>query len=221
MKTILRVLGYGFLIVVVVGCRKPVDLPSTARNPDQLGSGEPYVGEGFALVIPPGWRNITDLAFGNRKLYLNGDGIGPPAIDETGAPLQIGMTVEMWANTTDSLEKGLEDLISNAKRNRRLEFVGEAKVDSYRLTDGTNAALLTMGFIKEGRRRSLQMKLLAKDSDSNGWIVSAFLVGGKDSTIPTADSTVAKLLRAHVTSFCFDPARLATPKSADKGSQIE
>ena len=221
MKTTLSVLGYGFLIVVLVGCQKPVDLPSSVKESGRIESGEPYVGQGFALVIPPGWRNITELASGNRKLYLNGDGIGVPAMDETGAPLQVGMMVEMWANTKDSLEKGVESLISNARRNRRLEFVNEAKVDSYRLNDGTSAALLTMEFIKEGSRRSLQMKLLAKDSNSSGWIVSAFVVGGKDSTIPTADSTVVKLLRAHVTSFCFDPAKLATPKSADKGSRIE
>ncbi len=232
MKTIVIVLGVSLSILVFSGCREPGDQQSTAeqnepttavtpKKPDQIAVGELYVTDEFALLIPAGWRNMKSLTSGNLKLYLNGDGIGVPAVDETRAPLQIGMTVEKYRNTTDSLAKGIKRLIANAKRSRRLKLVGEAKTESCRLKDGTEAALLTMEFIKEGYRRSLQIKLLAKDSASNGWVVSAFVVGGKDSTIPTADSTVAKLLRAHVTSFCFDSDKVEVSKSADKGSPIE
>lgn len=39
-------------------------------------------------------------------------------------------------------------------------------------------------------------------------MVSGFLVGGKDSKMPTAASQRAKWLRTHLTSFAFDKAKL-------------
>ena len=67
-------------------------------------------------------------------------------------------------------------------------------METIKLSDGTEAMLLKVEFIKDGNRRSLQMKLVAKDTDSNAWIVSGHLVGGKESKWPTADSSLAKWL---------------------------
>ena len=137
-------------------------------------------------------------------LFRQGDGIGVPPVDETGSPLQIGLTVERFPNTKQSPKEGAEALLKNAKRSGRLELVSNAMED-ITLADGTTAVLLTTEFIKEKHRRSLQMKLVTKDKDGNGWVTSAFLVGGKDSQWPTKDSAPATWLKAHVISFVLEP----------------
>jgi hypothetical protein len=80
--------------------------------------------------------------------------------------------------------------------------------ENMRLSDGTEATLLRLEFFKGERRRSLQMKLIAKDKNSTVWIVSGTLVGGKESRLPTPESAMAMWLAAHMTSLTFDPAKL-------------
>jgi len=52
------------------------------------------------------------------------------------------------------------------------------------------------------------MKLVVKGANSDTWVVSGFVVGGKDSKMPTAASQRAKWLRMHLTSCAFDKAKL-------------
>ena len=66
---------------------------------------------------------------------------------------------------------------------------------------------MTAEFVKEGRRRSLQMKLVVKDNQGTAWIVSSHLVGGLGSKWPKPGSKYAKWLRAHVTSLSLDPEK--------------
>ncbi|MBA7573749.1 hypothetical protein ES708_15554 [subsurface metagenome] len=94
--------------------------------------------------------------------------------------------------------------------------VGEADIEHYILNDGTEAFLLTMECIKETYRRSLYMNLLAKDKDSNGWVISASIVGGKNSKIPKANSELTHIIRSHILSFCFDKTKLVGPKANGK-----
>ena len=185
---------------------KPTTAPAT--KPVPTVEGDRHVTDEFAMIVPRGWRSLDMLISAKNRLYLNGDGIGAPAIDETGSPVQIGMMVERYPNTTDTVRRGAERLLANAKRNPRLKLIGKARIESLRLSDGTEAALLTTEFIKSGSRRSLQMKLLAKDAASNGWVVSGFLVAGKNSNIPKPDSPQAQTLRAHLRTFCFKAAKL-------------
>ncbi|MEX0716796.1 MAG: hypothetical protein WD066_09420 [Planctomycetaceae bacterium] len=145
-------------------------------------------------------------------LYRQGDGIGVPAVDETDAPLQIGMTVEKFRPAKETIDEIANGLAERAKKVRRLELVGEETVEAVELSDGTAASLLTVEFIKDGSRRSLQMKLVAKDPNGNVWIASGQLVGGKESKWPTADSDLADWLKAHLTSFCLDPEKFDAEK---------
>ncbi len=155
-------------------------------------------------------------------LYRGGDGIGVPALDETKAPLQIGLTVERFPSAKEPIQDIMDSLIQQAKKAPRLELVGTESAEAINLSDGTEALFLTAEFIKEGRRRSLHMKMVVKDADSTAWIVSGHLVGGKESKWPTPESDLAKWLRAHLTSLSweekkFDEAKLrAAYKDRDR-----
>jgi hypothetical protein len=166
----------------------------------------------FGMVVPAGWRAMPALVRGPMRLYRSGDGIGLPAVDETGSPLQIGMTVEKFAAAKETVDAGVDALVKAAKSQPALDLVGKEQVEAVTLRDGTEAKLLTMEFIKEGRRRSLYMKLVAKDGAGNSFVVSGFVVGGLKSTLPTKGSVVATWLRAHVESFVLDAGKVDTTK---------
>lgn len=164
------------------------------------------------IAVPKGWRSFDNIQ-PRMVLYRGGDGIGVPALDETKAPLQIGLTVEKFPGAKESIKDIMDSLAQQAKKAPRLELVGTESVEAIKLSDGTEALLLTAEFIKEGGRRSLQMKMVVKDADSTAWIVSGHLVGGKASKWPTPEGSLAKWLRAHLTSLSweakkFDDAKL-------------
>jgi hypothetical protein len=179
----------------------PASQPASTRPTWELVRGENY-----AIAVPEGWRKMDGL-MPHQLVFRQGDGIGVPAVDETGSPLQIGMMVEKFAKTDDTLEDGAKKLVRSAKNNARLRLVGQEFLEPLKLSDGTAALLLWTEFIKDGDRHSLQLKMLAKDKDSGAWIVSAHIVGGKDSKLPQRDSALAVWLAAHVKSFCFDTTR--------------
>ena len=191
----------------------PLIAASPARSAD--GTAEaPWelvaVGPGI-IAVPRGWRNFDNIQPG-MVLYRSGDGIGVPALDETKAPLQIGLTVEKFPGAKGPIQNIMNRLIQRAQRAPRLELVGKESVESIELSDGTEALLLTAEFIKEGRRRSLQIKLVVKDTDSTAWIVSGHLVGAKESKWPTPESGLAKWLRAHLTSLNWDQRKFDEAK---------
>ena len=157
--------------------------------------------EGGRIAVPRGWRNLDSL---KPPLYRQGDGIGMvPPTDETGSPLQIGISVERHAATAQTVQEVAADLVEVAKHLRNLELLRH-DVETLQLTDGTDAVLLKVQFLKEASRRSLQMKLVAKDEDATVWIVTGHVVGGGESTWPTPGSALAKWLAAHITSFTLD-----------------
>jgi hypothetical protein len=164
------------------------------------------VGRG-KMAVPKGWRNLDNIKPG-MILYRQGDGKGVPLLDETKSPLQIGLVVEKSSDALKSVKNIMNGLVEEAQKAPQLELVGQPAVETIKLADGTEAMFLTAEFIKEGRRRSLQMKLVAKDPDGKTWIASAHLVGGKESMWPTANSNLAKWLRAHLTSLSWDESKI-------------
>lgn len=164
-----------------------------------------------ALAVPKNWRTLPARS---RQMLMvrSGDGIGVPATDEAGEPLQIGLTVERFPAGKDPLDVGVEQLLKSAQANPRLEIVGKESTEKLKLTDGTEAVLVTMEFVKEESRRSLQIKLLVKDAKDDGWIVSGFLVGGKESKLPTAKSDLSQWLRTSIVSFCLDATKIDATK---------
>lgn len=152
------------------------------------------------VAVPNGWRSMDGIKR-TMPIYRQGDGIGVPAADETGAPLQIGLTVEKFPVAKESTETIARELVKSATKNPQLEMVGKESVEAIKLSDKTAATLVVTEFIKNGSRRSLQMKLIAKDSSGQIWIVTGFLVGDKDSKWPTPQSKLVTWLRAHVVSL--------------------
>lgn len=171
------------------------------------------VGRG-KIAVPKGWRNLDKVKPG-MVIFRQGDGIGVPKEDETGSPLQIGLNIEMFPKIKESLRQIADGLAEEAGKTPQLEMIGKELIEKGRLSDGTESMLLTAEFIKEGDRRSLQMKLVVKDAEATVWIVSGHLVGGKDSRLPAAKSKLAIWLRAHLLSLSldgrkFDARRLET-----------
>jgi hypothetical protein len=169
------------------------------------------------IAVPKGWRDMDNICPG-MVVYRNGDGISVPPLDDTRAPLQVGLNVERFPKSKDSAKEIIDRLAEGAKNAPRLELVGKPTVEAVKLSDGTEGMLLTAEFVKEGSRRSLQMKLAVKGTDGTAWVVSGHVVGGKESKWPTADSKLAKWLRAHLSSFTldekkFDADRLRTAYS--------
>jgi hypothetical protein len=201
----------------------PLIATSSARPADRAAEA-PWelvaVGPG-KIAVPRGWRSFDNIQ-PRMVLYRGGDGIGVPALDETKAPLQIGLAVERFPGAKEPIKDIMDRLVQQARKAPRLELVGKESVEAVQLSDGTEALFLTAEFIKEGRRRSLQMKTVVKDADSTAWIVSGHLVGGKESRWPTPGSGLARWLRAHLVSLSweekkFDEAKLRAAYKARDG----
>lgn len=154
------------------------------------------------IAVPEDWTPLDNFPR-HMPAYWQGGGF-----DETKSPLQIGMTLEKFPMSGSSLNKIMDGLVANAKSNPRLEMIGEPSIEKVTLSDAREAMLLTAEFIKEGHRRSLQMKLVTKGADSTVWIASGFLVGSKESRWPSAESRLAQWVRAHVLTFTLDPQRV-------------
>jgi hypothetical protein len=155
-----------------------------------------------SVAVPKEWRNFDGIQ-PSMLIYRQGDGISVPAADETGAPLQIGITVERFAPTADSLETVAKKTAAGAARDPRLQPEGEERLIPVVLSDQRQGLLQTKVFIKSTYRRSLQIKLFVKDADTAVWVASGY-IGGKESRLPTADSHLAAWLRAHLLSLTAD-----------------
>lgn len=193
----------------LLGCIVPivVALTQSAARADEARWEVVAVGSG-KLAVPKSWRNLDGIQ-PRLVIYRQGDGIGVPRVDETDSPLQIGLIVEKLPASKESVKEIMDRLAEQAKKVPRLELVGKESIEDLKLVDGVAAKVLTAEFIKEGSRRSLQMKLVVKDADGTAWIVSGHLVGGKDSKWPKPDSKYAKWLRAHLTSLSLDAEKFA------------
>ena len=160
-----------------------------------------------SLAVPRGWRVLDGLR-PNTVLFRQGDGIGIPAQDDTGEPLQAGLVLEQLTDAKGTLREVAADVIAGAKKDARLKPTADSTIEPMKLSDSTDAVVVTSVFLKEGQRRSLQLKLIARGSDSRTWMVSGFLVGGKDSRWCTPGSEMAKWLRVHLTSLRLTPGNV-------------
>lgn len=182
---------------------------SQPEQPAEQSPWEVEHSEEFSVAVPRGWRRFP-LPAASRPLHLIGDGIGLPALDDTEQPLQAGFMVERFAATEEPAATGAKENLNGLKTSPLFEILGEPTVQEVKLSDGTPAALLTVEFLrKDKNRKSHFMKLFAKDQNSVGWVVTAFLVAGKDSQFATKHPEIPRRLKAQVLSFCFDKAKFS------------
>jgi hypothetical protein len=181
-----------FLVCSIVFC--------TVDSSAQPVEWEIVTADTAKIAVPREWRNMDGIEV-TRPVYRQGDGIGVPSTDETGAPMQIGLTVEKFPISQESTETIAKELVKGATNNPQLVMVGKESAESIILSDQTAATLITTEFIKSGSRRSLYMKLIGKDSKGQVLVVTGYMVSGKGSTWPTPKSKLATWLRAHLVSL--------------------
>jgi hypothetical protein len=161
----------------------------------------------FSIAVPSDWHKLEFPSF-KTVLHLTGDGKGLPHLDETGSPLQTGMSIERFQNVRQTPEEGSAFMLRNLRADPNMEIIGEPKVESVQLSDGTHAVLQTTEFFRTDKhRRSYHMKLIAEDANKVGWVVVGWTVGGKESSMTEQKARHVQRLRAHLLSFCFDRAR--------------
>ncbi len=195
----------------------PLALASFVSAQQAPRSSDPWqvvrVGPG-SIAVPRDWR-ILDGLRPRTLVFRQGDGIGIPLLDDTGQPLQAGLVVEQHFSAHDDLREIAEESLAGAQGDSRLQPLADPRVEAVKLSDSTDAVFMTSVFLKEGQRRSLQLKLIARSPDSRVWMVSAFLVGGKDSRWCTVDSDLGRWLGAHVLSLTFTPKTLNAGRLRD------
>jgi hypothetical protein len=183
------------------------DAQSIEKAPPSISPWEVAKAGPLSVAVPRGWRNLDGVR-PNIPVFRQGDGIGIPALDDTGEPLQAGLVVEELTRAKGSLREVAADILAGVKRDSRLKPIADSRVESVKLSDSTDALFLTSFFLKEGHRRSVQLKLIARGSDSRTWMVSGFLVGGEASAWCTPKSDMSKWLRAHLQSLRLTPGQL-------------
>jgi hypothetical protein len=179
-------------------------------TPKTTPSGAPWevaAAGAASLAVPKGWRKLDGFR-ANTLLFRQGDGIGIPAEDDTGEPLQAGLVLEELTDARGGIREVAAGVIAGAKKDARLKPVADSTIEPVELSDSTKAVVVTSVFLKEGHRRSLQLKLIARGSDARTWMVSGFLVGGKDSRWCAPGSELAKWIRAHLMSLRLTPGTL-------------
>jgi len=126
-------LVYSFLFIFLYSLQIPI---SHADTGDDILAV--HFTDDFHMIIPSGWRELPINA-GAIVFFLNGDGLGFPAIDDTGSPLQVGMTVEKFANLTISLEEWENRLANGFKKDPRLKLKEQKIERDITLSDGLKA----------------------------------------------------------------------------------
>jgi len=172
------------------------------------------------VAVPKGWKNVD----GRQRLipiWRYADGVGVPSVDETGTRLVIILTVATPPPSKDSAEAIARELAKREGRDPRAEMDGgkppvqvTQSIEPVTLHDQTAGTLVTTEYIKDDESRILSTKLVAKGSDGRVWVVTGRLQGGKDSKWPTAKSSLATWLRAHVVSLTLT-GKEVDPKSLE------
>ena len=167
--------------------------------------------EGYALAAPKGWSNLDKFS-PQVLIFRKSDGNGGvPKQDENGAELSAQISVEkirMEPNVEDSANVVAMRILDEPQT----EVVRRPSGEKITLSDGTEAFILNAEVIRNGTRKILILKLLAKCDAKNGFVVTGTITGGKESSIPAASSNLGKWLKAMVGSFVLDSSKLDAAK---------
>lgn len=136
------------------------------------------------------------------------------------------------------MKKTSKDLqaVSTYKGDPARPKVTDAHFDTVRLSDGTEAAFVRTRMIKKGPRQGLELKIFAKEKvpvtkdkgptardkgptakattakpqDLRGVIVTAWISTSIRSQFITKSKDLERLLKAHLTTLCFNPEKFDT-----------
>lgn len=152
----------------------------------------------FSMAVPTSWT-VRDGFAGEDSIHRVGDGIGLPAVDEGGAPLELGLMVERMGGSD----------LSTAVELLRKELVrahGDATVrdEAVALCGGREGVLLTADFAAGGRH-TLNQTLVGVDAEGAPWKANIYIHTGPQSRLSTAGGELAPTLRPWLLTFCGQP----------------
>jgi len=167
--------------------------------------------EGAAIAVPRGWENLdkfTPSVLIFRKNKSN------EAAAQTPSEPQIQIILEK-IRIHPPIEQAMGVVAQRILAEPATDMVSRPAGENIKLADGTPAMIMTIEVIREGKKRQLILKVLAKSDDKNGFIVTGTVSAPKESKIPTADSAETKWLRELVKSLVLNPEKLDTQKVKD------
>lgn len=206
--SVVLVLGIALAAPSAWGQSAPASAPATQPDAAQdQALWRQHRQKEFSLAVPAGWREL-ELMPGKYVLYLSGDGVGAPLMDETGQPIQTGLAVERYPETKATPAQGAAHNLKRLAAEEGFRILGEGEVLPLKLSDGTPAVLLSVEFLRTDKdRRCRYEKLFTVTGDGTGWVVTAWIVTGDRSLFAQKHAHVVQRLRAHAVSLCFDPAK--------------
>ena len=201
----------------------PASMPST--NPASEPAENPNwkvvkaYDSGFILVVPKDWPQLK--LPGTMGFSFKGDGLGVPAADQSGSPIQVSMMVDrtndespdppaVTAKKDQQKTVAMTQVAGPAWQRDRPRVISSDPIQKLKLSDGTEAAFTRTLLVKEGSRRSLQLKMFAKDKKSRGVVVSATITTGMDTDFISKNKDLERKLKAHMITLCFDMEKLDT-----------
>ena len=175
-------------------------IASQACAQNLLPPGKPVAERTFTIDVPKDWSRFKPAETGTRSIYLIGDGHGVSPLDETGRPLQVGLSVERFPND-QSVQARVDLLKAETLQAPGRKLIGEVVIEAAKLKDGQDGTLMYSRFDKAPNRKSLYEKFIVADPKAGTWVVTGWIVTGPDSTLPLRDSALEKRINSYVKSF--------------------
>lgn len=181
----------------------PADPPAAAS----AGLGERYADADFAFAFPEGWMPFPPS--GAARIIVRSPGAGALAADETGAPLQVGLAVEVYEGPYTSPDDFAAQVRAGVEGDPAVEHLHRVESWDVPVCGGYTGRLHVFEFDKAGTdRRSQYQKLSVVDSWGRGWIALSWAVASRESRLVAGDSPLTLRLRPWVASFCPAPGQI-------------
>lgn len=157
----------------------------------------------FAIAVPTGWERKPQTG---PMMVLH---VGVDGVDETGQPLRCGLTVERAPGGADAVAVAApahaNELLRRFREDSSFRIIGEPTVETVRLSDGRDAALLKLQAYRGPDRRTSIAKLVVVRGNLR-WVTSAFVTAGRNSGMADLDDGTFLRLSAFQQTFTTDPA---------------
>ena len=186
-----------------------------ARSVAPTGPEIRTVGEGwtvytdgtFGMAFPSDWQPLPPS--GPARFVALGNGIGLPAEDEHGDPLQVGLAVEAWPGPWADLDAFLAEVVTGVEHDPAIEQLHRLTTYDTAICGTWPARMAIFEFDKAGSdRRSQYLKLVALDRAQQGWIALGWSVAGRDSALVKGDGLMVRNLEPWLRSFCPEVDRV-------------
>ncbi len=170
-------------------------------------------GDGWALAAPSDWRVWGGPGPLRPPMvaHLTGDGRAPlPRIDGLLAPLQVGLSVDLYPAGGPTPEEMVASIKDSAKgaRDRKPRTPLPLVATEVELADGGKAWSMLIEMDKMPNRLAVYGRLISATPAGRTIVVSSWVVGGEASSQFFEASGINAFVDAHMRSLVFDPEKL-------------